>query len=96
MSLSLTQPSQSSQPNNSPFKESDWDRRLDDMLEDLGGSGAPTAMVAMPTNGVRSQQQHFSSSSMQQSYSYSSSSQQQHQVKSVLMSRSDSDSAFID
>ena len=76
MSLAATQPT------NSPFKESDWDRRLDDMLEDLGGSGAPSAVVPMPTNGVRSHQQQFSSSSsMQQSYSYSSSSQQQHQVR---------------
>ena len=77
MSLTATHQEQS---NNSPFKESDWDRRLDDMLEDLGGSGAATAMVAMPSNGVRSQQQFSSSSSMQQSYSYSSSSQQQQQV----------------
>ena len=80
-----------SQPNNSPFKESDWDRRLDDMLEDLGGSGAARAMV--PSNGAMSQQQQYSSSSsMQQSYSYSSSSQQ-HQVLSlsVSMSRPHSD-----
>ena len=50
----------------SPFRESEWDRRLDDMLEDLGGGGG----------GVSQQvsSQHHSS------YSYSSSSQlQQHQ-----------------
>ena len=78
MSLSVTQVS------NSPFRESEWDRRLDDMLEDLGGTGGTGGTRVMPTNGVMSQhhqqQQQFSSSSMQQSYTYSSSSQQQHQV----------------
>ena len=79
----------------SPFRESEWDRRLDDMLDDLGsGGGHSGAMVQrMPTNGAvtphgggmnMSQQQFSSSSSMQQSYSYSSSSttqqQQQQQV----------------
>ena len=74
MSLSVTQ------VRNSPFRESDWDRRLDDMLEDLGGSGGPS-------NGAMSQQ--FSSSSMQQSYSYSTSSQEQHQVQYRLSPQSD-------
>merc|ERR1712064_175989 len=76
--------------------ETEWDRRLDDMLDDLGsGGGHSGAMVQrMPTNGAvtphgggmnMSQQQFSSSSSMQQSYSYSSSSttqqQQQQQVR---------------
>ena len=59
----------------SPFRESEWDRRLDDMLEDLGGGGA-VAMLPGGGGGVTQQvsSQHHSS------YSYSSSSQlQQHQ-----------------
>ena len=73
----------------SPFRESEWDKRLDDMLEDLGGGQGPQGVVARPGGGqvmpggsqVMSGQQ-YSSSSMQQSYSYSSSSstQQQNQV----------------
>ena len=78
MSLSVTQ------VRSSPFRESDWDRRLDDMLEDLGGTGGPRAVV--PSNGAMSQQQ-FSSSSVQQSYSYSSSSQEQHQVQYCVSSQ---------
>ena len=72
----------------SPFRETDWDRRLDDMLDDLGaggGGGHGGALVARAGPGNMSQQsQQFSSSSMQQSYSYSSSSQQQQQVKSFI------------
>ena len=78
----------------SPFRESEWDRRLDDMLEDLGGGQGlvarpgggqvmPGGVQVMPGGGqVMSGQQQYSSSSMQQSYSYSSSSssQQQNQV----------------
>ena len=73
----------------SPFRESEWDRRLDDMLEDLGGGPGPAQGVlarpgggqVMPGGQVVSGQQ-YTSSSMQQSYSYSSSSssQQQNQV----------------
>jgi len=62
----------------SPFKESEWDRRLDDMLEDLGGTGTVQTMNNMSNSS--SMTQHFSSSSSQQ-VSYSSSSQQQQQVK---------------
>jgi len=47
----------------SPFRESDWDKRLDDMLEDLGGSGAPPLING---GGNVITQQSFSSSSMQQ------------------------------
>ena len=52
----------------SPFRESEWDRRLDDMLEDLGGGGGGGGVSQQVSS------QHHSS------YSYSSSSQlQQHQ-----------------
>lgn len=74
----------------SPFRESEWDRRLDDMLEDLGGGQGPAQGVlarpgggqVMPGGGQVVSGQQYSSSSMQQSYSYSSSSssQQQNQV----------------
>eukprot|EP00092_Neocalanus_flemingeri_P000475 GFUD01000505.1.p1 GENE.GFUD01000505.1~~GFUD01000505.1.p1 ORF type:complete len:600 (+),score=141.03 GFUD01000505.1:65-1864(+) len=74
----------------SPFKESEWDRHLDDMLEDLGGSGAvqtvnPASNMSMMNNmnnmsNMSNTTQQFSSSSSQQT-SYSSSSQQQQQVK---------------
>ena len=59
----------------SPFRESEWDRRLDDMLEDLGGGGA---VARLPGGGGGVTQQV--SSQHHSSYSYSSSSQlQQHQ-----------------
>ena len=74
----------------SPFRESEWDRRLDDMLEDLGGGPGPAQGVlarpgggqVMPGGGQVVSGQQYTSSSMQQSYSYSSSSssQQQNQV----------------
>ena len=68
----------------SPFRESEWDRSLDAMLEDLG-AGQGGHLVPRMNNGVngvnQQQQQQFSSSMQQQSYSYSSSSQQQHQVR---------------
>ena len=67
----------------SPFRESEWDRRLDDMLEDLGGGQGPAqGVLARPGGGQVVSGQQYSSSSMQQSYSYSSSSssQQQNQV----------------
>ena len=72
----------------SPFRETDWDRRLDDMLDDLGagggGGGHGGALVTRGPGGGGNMSQHSqqfsSSSSMQQSYSYSSSSQQQQQV----------------
>ena len=73
----------------SPFRESEWDRRLDDMLEDLGGGQGPAqAVVARPGGGQVISGQHYSSTSMQQSYSYSSSSssQQQNQVNVSLLS----------
>ena len=72
----------------SPFRESEWDRRLDDMLEDLGGGQGPAqALVARPGGGQVISGQQYSSSSMQQSYSYSSSSssQQQNQVNVSLL-----------
>jgi len=68
----------------SPFKESEWDRRLDDMLEDLGGSGAVQS-VNSGTN-MSSMTQQFSSSTTQQ-FSYSSSSQQQVKMQSSSSSR---------
>ena len=72
----------------SPFRESEWDRSLDAMLEDLGaggGHGGRGQLVPAngTSNGVMTNNQQFSSSSMQQqsySYSSSSSSQQQQQV----------------
>ena len=66
----------------SPFRESEWDRRLDDMLDELGGQSQGQLIPANNGNGVMTNNQQFSSSSMQQSYSYSSSSssQQQQQV----------------
>ena len=61
----------------SPFRESEWDRRLDDMLEDLGGGGGG-AVARLPGGGGGVTQQV--SSQHHSSYSYSSSSQlQQHQ-----------------
>ena len=49
----------------SPFRESEWDRRLDDMLEDLGTGGSQQGSRTV------TQTQQFSSSSTQQ-MSYSS------------------------
>merc|ERR1712130_591281 len=49
----------------SPFRESEWDRRLDDMLEDLGTGGSSQGSKTV------TQTQQFSSSSTQQ-MSYSS------------------------
>ena len=63
----------------SPFRESEWDRRLDDMLEDLGGGGGGGGAVAMLPGGGGGVSQQVSSQH-HSSYSYSSSSQlQQHQ-----------------
>ena len=47
----------------SPFRESEWDRRLDDMLEDLGTGGS------QGTRTVTQTQQFSSSTSQQMSYS---------------------------
>ena len=65
----------------SPFRESEWDRRLDDMLEDLGGGGGGGGAVAMlPGGGGGGGVSQQVSSQHHSSYSYSSSSQlQQHQ-----------------
>ena len=63
----------------SPFKESEWDRRLDDMLEDLGTGGAEAGGQAAVT---RTQQFSSSSSSQQTSYS----SQQGTRTQSVSQS----------
>lgn len=68
----------------SPFKESEWDRRLDDMLEDLGGTG--TVQTMNQGSNMSSMTQQFSSSSSQQ-VSYSSSSQQQVKMQSSSSSR---------
>lgn len=68
----------------SPFKESEWDRRLDDMLEDLGGTG--TVQTTNQGSNMSSMTQQFSSSSSQQ-VSYSSSSQQQTKMQSSSSSR---------
>jgi len=74
----------------SPFKESEWDRRLDDMLEDLGGSGAVqtlnTGSSVNNMNNINNMNQQFSSSSSQQ-YSYSSSNQQQVKMQSSSSSQ---------
>jgi len=51
----------------SPFRESEWDRRLDDMLEDLGTGGSGGSQGSRTVT----QTQQFSSSSTQQT-SYSS------------------------
>eukprot|EP00090_Calanus_glacialis_P004590 TRINITY_DN13447_c0_g1_i10.p1 TRINITY_DN13447_c0_g1~~TRINITY_DN13447_c0_g1_i10.p1 ORF type:complete len:593 (-),score=172.80 TRINITY_DN13447_c0_g1_i10:1077-2855(-) len=68
----------------SPFKESEWDRRLDDMLEDLGGTG--TVQTTNQGSNMSSMTQQSSSSSSQQ-VSYSSSSQQQVKMQSSSSSR---------
>jgi hypothetical protein len=68
----------------SPFKESDWDRRLDDMLEDLGGTG--TVQTINNNMSSSSMTQQFSSNSSQQ-ISYSSSNQQQVKMQSSSSSR---------
>jgi len=70
----------------SPFKESEWDRRLDDMLEDLGGTGTGTVQN-MNNSNMSSTTQQFSSSSSSQQVSYSSSSQQQVKMQSSSSSR---------
>jgi len=76
----------------SPFKESEWDRRLDDMLEDLGGSGTVQTvnnnsnMSQMTQQFSSSSSQQFSSSSSQQ-FSHSSSNQQQVKMQSSSSSR---------
>ena len=63
----------------SPFRESEWDRRLDDMLEDLGGGGGG-AVAMLPGGGGGGGVSQQVSSQHHSSYSYSSSSQlQQHQ-----------------
>ena len=63
----------------SPFRESEWDRRLDDMLEDLGGGGGG-AVARLPGGGGGGGVTQQGSSQHHSSYSYSSSSQlQQHQ-----------------
>ena len=48
----------------SPFRESEWDRRLDDMLEDLGTGGS-----SQGSRTVTQTQQFSSSSTQQMSYS---------------------------
>ena len=81
----------------SPFRESEFDRRLDDMLEDLGGAaggqhgglvqrmpGSNGAMAPYGGGMTNMSQQQFSSSSMQQSYSYSSSSSSQQQQQNQV------------
>ena len=47
----------------SPFRETEWDRRLDNMLEDLENSAATTNGVASHTSSTNMQQQQMSMSS---------------------------------
>lgn len=76
----------------SPFPESDWDRRLDTMLQDLETGTNNNGTVQQQFS---SQQQSYSFSSSQQSSSSVRSSQQQQQQKSLFSSQQVQNSAQI-
>ena len=57
----------------SPFRETEWDRRLDNMLEDLENSAATTNGVASCTSANMQQHQSMSSNVSHQMVSHSAS-----------------------
>ena len=80
----------STRPADSPFRESEWDRRLDNMLHDLESRTINTESCGGAA--VASQQQMFTS---QQAYSYTSSQQKEMKGQSNSSSSSYQRSAMV-